>query len=95
MKNALKFTQQGEIELKVRERAANGGLEFTITDTGIGIDEQYHEKVFERFFKVDPFKQGLGLGLTMCRKMAELMGGSLTIDSSYKKGTRFVLILPT
>ena len=95
MKNALKFTKQGEIELKVRERAANGGLEFTITDTGIGIDEQYHEKVFERFFKVDPFKQGLGLGLTMCRKMAELMGGSLTIDSSYKKGTRFVLILPT
>lgn len=95
MKNALKFTQEGEIELKVRERSANGGLEFTITDTGIGIDEQYHEKIFERFFKVDSFKQGFGLGLTMSRKMAELMGGELNIDPSYKNGARFVLILPT
>ena len=95
MKNALKFTKEGEIELKIRERAANGGVEFTITDTGIGIDEKYHSKIFERFYKVDTFKQGLGLGLTMSRKMAELLGGSLDIDDSYKKGARFVLILPS
>jgi len=49
MNNALKFTKEGEIELKVRERAANGGVEFTVTDTGIGIDKKYHEKIFERF----------------------------------------------
>ena len=95
MNNALKFTKEGEIELKVRERAANGGVEFTVTDTGIGIDKKYHEKIFERFYKVDTFKQGLGLGLTMSRKMAELLGGSLDIDDSYKKGARFVLILPS
>ena len=95
MKNALKFTKEGEIELKIRERAANGGVEFTVTDTGIGIDKKYHEKIFERFYKVDTFKQGLGLGLTMSRKMAELLGGSLDIDDSYKKGARFVLILPS
>ena len=93
LKNALKFTNEGSIELKVREHAGNGGVEFSVTDTGIGIAEQYHEKVFERFFKVDSFKQGLGLGLTMSRKMAELLGGSLTIDKEYKKGARFVLIL--
>ena len=93
LKNALKFTNEGSIELKVRERAGNGGVEFSVTDTGIGIAEQYHEKVFERFFKVDSFKQGLGLGLTMSHKMAELLGGSLTIDKEYKKGARFVLIL--
>ena len=94
MKNAMKFTPQGTIELKVRERAANGGIEFSITDTGIGIEEQYHEKIFERFFKVDTFKQGLGLGLTMSRKMAKLLGGNLDIDPSYKNGARFLLVLP-
>ena len=94
MKNALKFTKEGSVELKVRERAANGGVEFTITDTGIGIAEENHEKVFERFYKVDSFKQGLGLGLTMSRKMAELLDGSLTIDKTYTKGARFVLVLP-
>ena len=94
MKNALKFTETGDIELKVRERAGNGGIEFAVTDTGIGIQEALHEKVFERFYKVDAFKQGLGLGLTMSRKIAELLGGTLDIDKDYKKGARFVLILP-
>jgi signal transduction histidine kinase len=94
LKNAIKFTQQGTVELKVRERAANGGIEFAITDTGIGIDEQYHQKVFERFYKVDTFKQGLGLGLTMSRKIAKLIDATLEIDPSYKKGSRFLLIVP-
>lgn len=95
MKNALKFTSHGKVELKVRERAANGGIEFSVTDTGIGIEKQYHEKIFERFYKVDTFKQGLGLGLTMSRKIAKLLGGSLDIDPSYKKGARFLLVLPS
>ena len=94
VKNAMKFTPQGAIELKVRERVANGGIEFSVTDTGIGVEEQYHEMIFERFFKVDTFKQGLGLGLTMSRKIAKLLGGSLNIDPSYKKGARFLLVLP-
>lgn len=95
MKNALKFTEEGTVELRVRERAGNGGVEFSITDTGIGIAEENQERVFERFYKVDAFKQGLGLGLTMSRKMAELLDGSLEIDKEYKKGARFVLVLPT
>ena len=94
MKNALKFTNNGNVELKVRERAGNGGIEFSVTDTGIGIAEENQERVFERFYKVDAFKQGLGLGLTMSRKMAELLDGSLEIDKEYKKGARFVLVLP-
>lgn len=95
MKNAMKFTSQGKIELKVRERVANGGIEFSVTDTGIGVEQQYHEKIFERFFKVNTFTQGLGLGLTMSRKIAKLLGGSLDIDPSYKKGARFLLVLPS
>ena len=94
MKNALKFTKQGSVELKVRERAAHGGLEFTVTDTGIGIAPEQRDRIFERFYKVDPFKQGLGLGLTMARKIAELLGGTLTLDATYQRGARFVFVLP-
>lgn len=94
MKNAIKFTQKGFVELYVRERAGNGGIEFAVTDTGIGVAEQDYEKIFERFYKVDPFKQGMGLGLTMSRKIAELLDGSLDIDPSYKKGARFLLVIP-
>jgi signal transduction histidine kinase len=94
MKNAIKFTQKGFVELRVRERAGNGGIEFSVTDTGIGIAEQDYEKIFERFYKVDSFKQGMGLGLTMSRKIAERLDGSLDIDPSYKKGARFLLVIP-
>lgn len=95
MKNAIKFTQKGSVELRVRERAGHGGIEFSVTDTGIGIPEKDHEKIFERFYKIDPFKQGMGLGLTMSRQIAERLDGSLNIDPTYKKGARFLLILPS
>ena len=94
MKNAISFTQNGFIELRVRERAGNGGIEFSVTDTGLGVAEQDHEKIFERFYKVDTFKPGMGLGLTLSRKIAELLGGSLDIDPTYKKGARFLLVIP-
>lgn len=95
MKNAIKFTQKGSVELRVRERAGHGGIEFSVTDTGIGIPEKDHEKIFERFYKIDPFKQGMGLGLTMSRQIAERLDGSLNIDPTYKKGARFLLVLPS
>ena len=94
MKNAISFTQNGYVELRVRERAGNGGIEFSVTDTGLGVAEQDHEKIFERFYKVDTFKPGMGLGLTLSRKIAELLGGSLDIDPTYKKGARFLLVIP-
>ena len=94
MKNAISFTQEGFVELSVRGRNSNGGIEFSVTDTGPGIAEQDYEKIFERFYKVDSFKPGMGLGLTMSRKIAEHLGGSLDIDPSYKKGARFLLVIP-
>ena len=92
--NALKFTKDGSVELRVRERAAHGGVEFTITDTGIGINKEYKDKIFDRFYKVDNFKQGFGLGLTISQKLATLLGGQLELDEYYTKGARFVLTLP-
>ena len=94
LENALKFTQEGHIECKVSESPEEGVLRFTITDTGIGIAEEHQERIFERFFKVDSFKQGFGLGLTMSRKIALLLGGSLYLDKEYTEGARFMLTLP-
>lgn len=94
LENALKFTEEGHIECKVSESPEEGVLRFTITDTGIGIAEEHQERIFERFFKVDSFKQGFGLGLTMSRKIALLLGGSLYLDKEYTEGARFMLTLP-
>lgn len=92
--NALKFTEQGMVELTVGENTDEGVVRFAVTDTGIGIPEEHHEKVFENFYKVDSFKQGMGVGLSMSRKIAVLLGGDITIDKSYHNGTRMILTLP-
>ena len=92
--NAIKFTEKGSIELYVHESPDHGCIRFAVTDTGIGIAEELHEKVFERFYKVDSFKQGFGLGLTASRKIAILLDGSLEIDTTYTNGARFILTLP-
>lgn len=94
LENALKFTEEGHIECKVSESPEQGVVRFTITDTGIGIAEEHQERIFERFFKVDNFKQGFGLGLTISRKIALLLGGSLYLDKEYTEGARFMLTLP-
>ena len=91
MSNALKFTEQGRVTIRVE--TGQGNVSISVEDTGIGIPPEHHEKVFERFYKVDTFKQGMGLGLTVARRTAELLGGTLTIDACYTTGTRFVLTL--
>ena len=92
MSNALKFTEQGSVV--VRTRAEAGRLVIEVEDTGIGIAPENRDKVFERFFKVDAFKPGIGLGLTVARRTAELLDGMLTLDPAYTTGSRFVLSLP-
>ena len=94
MKNAIKFTHKGSITLDT-ELSPDGNLvRLVITDTGIGIAEEHQERIFDRFYKVDSFTQGIGIGLTMSRKIAQLLDGSLTFDKSYQDGARFVLTLP-
>lgn len=64
-----------------------------MTDTGCGIDPADAERVFERFYKADPFAQGLGLGLSLCRLIARKSGGEIRLDTSYTQGARFVVTL--
>ena len=92
--NALKFTEEGQVELFTHESPDHGCVRFIVTDTGVGIAPEHQELVFERFYKVDSFKQGFGLGLPMSLKIATLLGGNLAIDKVYTNGTRLVLTLP-
>ncbi len=92
--NAIKFTKEGSVELYVHESPDHGVVRFIVTDTGIGIDEAYKDKIFHRFFKIDNFKQGFGLGLTVSYKITKLLEGNLCLDTRYKSGARFILTLP-
>lgn len=90
--NAVKFTKSGSIISSLDRDDAN--LHFSVADTGPGIPEDKRDFVFERFAKLDSFVQGAGLGLPIARMVAERLGGSLTIDAEYNKGTKFDLIIP-
>lgn len=94
VKNAIKFTEEGSVVLTASRSDDLSVLLVSVTDTGIGIPKELHEKIFEKFYKVDSFKQGLGLGLTMARRITRLIGGDLCIDETYTEGTRFQLTLP-
>lgn len=90
--NALKNTEKGSVALKARTVAQT--LILTVEDTGCGIPADQAEHVFERFVKLDSFKEGIGLGLPLSRKLAEQLGGIVTLDTSYTTGARFVVTLP-
>ena len=92
--NAAKFTTHGSIRIAYSVLEAEKKIKISVTDTGTGIPENQQEAVFERFYKIDSFTQGTGLGLPICRSIAEKLGGSLLLDSSYTDGCRMVLILP-
>ena len=78
--NASKFTHEGSVTLAYEVKKEENQLIFTVTDTGIGIPVEEQERVFERFVKLDNFSQGAGLGLSICRIVAERLGGYLRID---------------
>lgn len=89
--NAIKNTPSGSITLKTS--ADERQLTIVVEDTGHGIPAGEEDRIFEHFVKLDAFKEGLGLGLPLARTMAERLGGSLTLDSSYHDGARFIVRL--
>ena len=94
MQNAAKFTDKGSIVLDYELNRNEREIIYRITDTGKGIPADKQEYVFERFTKLDDFTQGTGLGLPICRLIAEKLGGTLVIDKEYTVGCRFILTLP-
>lgn len=92
--NAVKNTEHGSITLGCSLNEQSGMVMFSVTDTGIGIKKEQQEKIFERFYKIDHFKPGTGLGLNICKVIAEKLNGSVGIDSSYTNGARFYFSIP-
>jgi signal transduction histidine kinase len=67
---------------------------YSVTDTGCGVKEGEEEKIFEHFFKSDIYKEGVGLGLSLARRLARKLGGDVILDTQYRDGARFILKLP-
>jgi signal transduction histidine kinase len=91
--NAVKFTRAGYI--KVGYRYKDGELTVYCSDTGIGIAKDQQAIIFNRFVKLDEFVQGTGMGLAICKSVAERMGGQIGVDSEGAgKGSTFWVKLP-
>jgi Amt family ammonium transporter len=100
--NAIKFTDRGHVRVTmslVNQNAASCALQFEILDTGIGITAAELARVFEPFTQADVSTTrlfgGTGLGLSICRRLADILGGTLTATSTPGQGSRFVLTIPT
>lgn len=88
--NSCKNTDSGYIELKCSIKDKPGYVVFQISDTGCGIPPEKAYEIFNRFVKLDEYKQGSGMGLSICRDLAHQLNGRVYLDSSYSNGARFV-----
>ncbi|MGE0044778.1 MAG: sensor histidine kinase [Hyphomonadaceae bacterium] len=100
LSNAAKFTEKGRIRLRGRRQKISGQewLVFQVADSGIGIAADQHERIFHPFTQVDGSatraQGGAGMGLAMTRRMAELMGGNVAVQSALGRGSSFILRIP-
>lgn len=96
IENALKFTPEGG-SIKMEAQRANGNVEITVRDTGVGIDPGEHEKIFDRFYRIKHGEQvedkGSGLGLAICREIVRLHDGQIWAESERGKGSAFHILL--
>lgn len=95
--NAMKFTEEGYIEFGYTHWTSNSIL-FYVSDSGIGIEKEHHQIIFERFRQVDESETraygGTGLGLAICKNIVELLGGKIWVDSTVGVGSTFYFTLP-
>lgn len=93
--NAQKFTEKGHIELRCEYDKAACQVRLIVEDTGIGIKPEDRDRIFHRFEKAEGnFKEGIGLGLPICLRLASSIGAEITLDSEYTNGSRFILSIP-
>jgi signal transduction histidine kinase len=96
--NALKFTTSGEVRVRCWPSADRNDVFFAVSDTGIGIDEKDRDRIFDEFSQIDSPTQrlvkGTGLGLALCRRLADVLKGQITLESSIGRGSTFTLAIP-
>ncbi|HEY6084863.1 MAG TPA: ATP-binding protein, partial [Nitrospira sp.] len=101
IRNAIKFTSSGSIEIHAKPRSVEPDVcyvEFTVTDTGIGISDDLRQRLFLRFSQADSRANrhygGVGLGLSICKQLVDLMGGKIFVESTPGKGSAFSVTIP-
>jgi signal transduction histidine kinase/ActR/RegA family two-component response regulator len=96
--NAIKFTEKGLVTFGFKIDEENGLINFTVKDTGLGIDEDNHKNIFDRFKRVDSDISikvgGLGLGLAISKAYIDLLGGTISLDSKVGEGSTFYFSIP-
>lgn len=96
--NAVKYTREGQVEIKTHVMKENGMLEIRVSDTGIGISSEEKEKLFSRFYRVQSAEtediRGTGLGLWISKRIVTQMNGDISVESIKGKGTDFIILLP-
>lgn len=94
--NAIKFTDEGFVEVGIG--SDKHYLRIHVADTGIGIAAENHQRIFDRFWQVDHSNTriygGNGIGLTICKSYADLMTGTITLNSEINSGSKFLLTIP-
>ena len=93
LNNANKFTSKGEITLGYKLDKTHHEVRVYVKDTGKGIDEKELLMIFDRFYKINEFEQGSGLGLSICKVIIERLGGRIEVQSEVDKGSCFTVIL--
>ena len=98
LSNSIKYTDEGFVGLRAEVRSENGKrqLALTVSDSGIGIPKEELDRIFEIFERGSNIgrKEGIGLGLAIVKQLTEAMGGTLTVDSTLGRGSRFTILLP-
>lgn len=92
--NAKKCTEHGSITIALEKLPKDDMISISVSDTGCGIPKEKAQEVFERFSKLDSFRQGTGLGLSICKAFVEELGGKIWVDTTYTEGARFVFTHP-
>ncbi|MDA3930044.1 MAG: PAS domain-containing sensor histidine kinase [Prolixibacteraceae bacterium] len=89
LSNAIKYTSSGEIEFGCNYNFKKNAYDFYVQDSGIGIDFQYHDEIFEPFHQLNSMIKGVGIGLSICKEHAQLVNTKIKVESSLGKGARF------
>ena len=96
VENAIKYSNEGGVDLRLEDQGEY--IRFDVTDTGIGIPEEHLPRLFERFYRVDKARSrasgGTGLGLSIVKHIVEAHGGSIHVDSAQNRGSTFSVVLP-
>lgn len=92
--NAKKCTERGSITIALERLPKDDMISISVSDTGCGIPKEKAQEVFERFSKLNSFRQGTGLGLSICKAFVEELGGKIWVDTAYTEGARFVFTHP-